>query len=107
MKLDVKATVLTAAIVWGGLAMFLTGLGNLLWSGYGQGFLDAMASSFTGEYQLWVRHSDRRMVRQPGRMRERAGNPVRARRSRHGRMVARLERGHWPLTLANRPMRAP
>jgi len=48
MKLDVKATVLTAAIVWGGLAMFLTGLGNLLWSGYGQGFLDAMASLYPG-----------------------------------------------------------
>lgn len=48
MKLDVKATALTGAIVWGGLAIFLTGLGNLLWSGYGQGFLDAVASLYPG-----------------------------------------------------------
>ena len=48
MKFDVKATALTAAIVWGGLAMFLTGLVNLLWPGYGQGFLDAMASLYPG-----------------------------------------------------------
>ena len=48
MKLDIRATALTAAIAWGVLAMFLTGLVNLLWSGYGQGFLDAMASLYPG-----------------------------------------------------------
>jgi hypothetical protein len=48
MKLDVKATALTAGIIWGVLAMFLTGMANLIWPGYGQGFLDAMASLYPG-----------------------------------------------------------
>ena len=48
MKLDVKALALTGAIVWGGLALFLTGLANLIWPGYGQGFLDAVATLYPG-----------------------------------------------------------
>ena len=48
MKFDVKAMAFTVAVLWGVLAMFLTGLGNLIWSGYGQGFLDVMASVYPG-----------------------------------------------------------
>lgn len=48
MKLDVRATALTAGLVWGVLAMLLTGLANLVWPGYGQPFLDAMASLYPG-----------------------------------------------------------
>lgn len=48
MKFDVKAMALTLALVWGALGMFLTGLGNLISPGYGQAFLDAMASVYPG-----------------------------------------------------------
>jgi len=39
---------LTLGLVWGGLGMFLVGLCNLIWSGYGQGFLEVMASVYPG-----------------------------------------------------------
>ncbi len=48
MKLDVKALAITVALVWGVLAMFLTGLANLIWPGYGQAFLEVMASVYPG-----------------------------------------------------------
>ncbi|MFQ5741888.1 MAG: hypothetical protein ACE5JX_23075 [Acidobacteriota bacterium] len=48
MKLSLKGMTLAAALAWGVLAMFLTGLGNLIWTGYGQGFLDVMASVYPG-----------------------------------------------------------
>ncbi len=48
MKLDVRAMALTAGLVWGVLAMFLTGLANLIWDGYGEDFLDLMASLYPG-----------------------------------------------------------
>ncbi len=48
MKFDVKAMALTLALVWGALGMFLTALGNLISPGYGQAFLDAMASVYPG-----------------------------------------------------------
>jgi len=48
MRLDLKAMAITAGLLWGVLAMFLTGLANLIWSGYGQGFLDVMASVYPG-----------------------------------------------------------
>ena len=48
MKLDIKAAALTGAVVWGGLALFLTGLANLIWPGYGQAFLDVAASLYPG-----------------------------------------------------------
>lgn len=48
MRLDVKALAITVALVWGVLAMFLTGLANLIWPGYGQAFLDVMASLYPG-----------------------------------------------------------
>ena len=34
--------------MWGILAMFLTGIANLVWSGYGEGFLRLMASLYPG-----------------------------------------------------------
>jgi hypothetical protein len=48
MKLNVKAVAIALGLVWGVLAMFLTGLANLAWPGYGQGFLEMMASVYPG-----------------------------------------------------------
>ena len=48
MRFDVKTTALTVALLWGVGAMFGTGLANLIASGYGQAFLDAMASLYPG-----------------------------------------------------------
>ena len=48
MKLDVKTVAVVLALSWGILGMFLTGLGNLIWPGYGQAFLDVMASLYPG-----------------------------------------------------------
>jgi hypothetical protein len=48
MKLDVKAMALTVGLVWGVVIMFLVGLGNLIFPGYGQPFLDVMASIYPG-----------------------------------------------------------
>lgn len=48
MKLNVKAMAFTFALVWGVLAMFLTGLANLIWPDYGQTFLGVMASVYPG-----------------------------------------------------------
>jgi hypothetical protein len=47
MRLNVKALTLTAGILWA-LALFLTGLANLIWSGYGESFLKVMASLYPG-----------------------------------------------------------
>ena len=48
MKLDVKAMALTAGLLWGVLGMFLTGLANLIWDGYGEDLLGVMASLYPG-----------------------------------------------------------
>ena len=48
MKLDIKAMALTLALLWGALGMFATGLANLVSPGYGQAFLDMMASVYPG-----------------------------------------------------------
>ncbi len=48
MKLDVKALALTGGLIWGILAMFLSGVANLIWAGYAQRFLDVMASVYPG-----------------------------------------------------------
>jgi hypothetical protein len=48
MKLNVRALAISCGLLWGVLAMFLTGLANLLWPGYGQEFLRAMASVYPG-----------------------------------------------------------
>ena len=50
MKLDIKTTAVTLALVWGVLGMLLTGLGNLIWPGYGQALLDVMASVYPGDH---------------------------------------------------------
>ena len=48
MKLDVKTVAVVLALAWGILGMFVTGLANLIWPGYGQAFLDVMASLYPG-----------------------------------------------------------
>ena len=48
MKFNIMAVTIAAALSWGVLAMFLTGVANILWPGYGQPFLDAMASLYPG-----------------------------------------------------------
>jgi hypothetical protein len=48
MKLSVKSTALAAGLMCGILAMFLTGIANLIWPGYGQEFLRMMASIYPG-----------------------------------------------------------
>ncbi len=48
MKLSVTGLALTGAIVWGVLAMFLTGVANLIWPNYGRAFLEVMASVYPG-----------------------------------------------------------
>lgn len=47
MKLNLKAFALTAGILWAA-AMLLTGLANLIWSGYGVAALQMMASVYPG-----------------------------------------------------------
>lgn len=48
MKLNVKAMAISLSLVWGVLAMFLVGVANLIWSGYGQDFLSLMATIYPG-----------------------------------------------------------
>ncbi len=48
MKLDIKGVAIALGLVWGFLAMFLTGVANLVWPGYGQSFLNVMASLYPG-----------------------------------------------------------
>ena len=47
MKLDVKAMAFTIGLVWGA-AMFLTGVAYVISEGYGEAFLDVMASVYPG-----------------------------------------------------------
>jgi len=47
MKLNLKALTLTAGILWA-LAVFLVGVLNLIWSGYGVAFLQLIASIYPG-----------------------------------------------------------
>lgn len=48
MKLDVKAAAITVGLLWGLLVMLPVGVANLIWPGYGQDFLNVMASLYTG-----------------------------------------------------------
>ena len=48
MRLSVTAMAISFALVWGVLAMFLTGLANMIWPTYGQEFLQTMASVYPG-----------------------------------------------------------
>ena len=47
MGLNLKAVTLTASIIWA-LAIFLTGIINLMWTGYGDAFLKVIASLYPG-----------------------------------------------------------
>ena len=47
MKINVKGLAVASAILWGA-AMLGMGLANLIWSGYGQQFLQTMASVYFG-----------------------------------------------------------
>ena len=47
MKLDVKAMASTIGLVWGA-AMLLTGVAYVISGGYGEAFLDVMASVYPG-----------------------------------------------------------
>lgn len=48
MRLSVRGMALACAVLWGILAMFLTGIANLIWPSYGQEFLRMMASVYPG-----------------------------------------------------------
>jgi hypothetical protein len=48
MQLDVRAAAVAGGLVWGILAMFVTGVVNLVSPGYGQGFLEVVASLYPG-----------------------------------------------------------
>lgn len=47
MKLDLKALAFTSGILWA-VAVLITGIANLIWSGYGTAFLQVMASIYPG-----------------------------------------------------------
>jgi len=47
MKFSVKGLALASGILWG-VAMLGMGLANLIWSSYGQQFLQIMASAYPG-----------------------------------------------------------
>ncbi len=47
MKINVKGLALASGILWG-LAMLVMGLANLIWSGYGQQFLQTVSSVYFG-----------------------------------------------------------
>ncbi len=47
MRLNVKALAFTFALAWAG-AIFVTGLANLIWPGYGEAFLKTVASIYPG-----------------------------------------------------------
>lgn len=47
MRLDVKALAISGAILWGG-AIFLIGIAEMIWPGYGLALLDLAASIYPG-----------------------------------------------------------
>jgi hypothetical protein len=47
MKLNLKALMVTFAILWAG-AVLLVGVANLIWPGYGKSFLLILASIYPG-----------------------------------------------------------
>ena len=47
MKLNLKALVLTAGVVWAG-SVLIVGVTNLIWPGYGATFLQLVASIYPG-----------------------------------------------------------
>jgi len=51
MKFSVKGLAFASAILWG-IAMLGMGLANLVWGGYGQQFLQMMASVYPGYHAI-------------------------------------------------------
>jgi hypothetical protein len=47
MKFNTLALGLTAGLIWGG-AILVVGIANLIWPGYGQAFLNLLASIYPG-----------------------------------------------------------
>ena len=47
MKLSIKGLAIASAILWASALLF-TGIGNLIWPGYGHDFLEAMSSIYPG-----------------------------------------------------------
>ncbi len=47
MKLSVRALATTAGILWG-VSLFLVGIGNLIWPGYGRALLELAESLYPG-----------------------------------------------------------
>ena len=47
MKLNLKALAFTSGILWA-VAVLITGIANLIWSGYGTTFLQVIASIYPG-----------------------------------------------------------
>ncbi len=47
MKLNIKALAFTSGILWA-VAVLITGIANLIWSGYGTTFLQVIASIYPG-----------------------------------------------------------
>ena len=47
MKLNLKALTITFAILWAGV-VFIVGLANVVWPGYGRAFLVMLASIYPG-----------------------------------------------------------
>ena len=47
MRLNLKALAFTSGILWA-LVMLLTGIMNIVWTGYGNAFLKGMASLYPG-----------------------------------------------------------
>ena len=48
MRLSVRSTALAGGVMWGVMCMLVVGLGNMMWSGFGQGLLDLGASLYPG-----------------------------------------------------------
>lgn len=48
MRLSIKAMALAGGLIWGVLAVFLTGLANLIWPSYGRNFLMVLESLYPG-----------------------------------------------------------
>ncbi len=48
MRISVRAMTIAGGLVWGGYAMFGTGMLNLLWPPYGEHFLITMSSVYPG-----------------------------------------------------------
>ncbi len=48
MKLSIRGMAVSVALLWGAVCMFLVGLANIVWPGYGQALLDMAASFYPG-----------------------------------------------------------